>query len=100
MGALIALCHHERYDGQGYPRGLAGQDIPLPARIVTVADVFDALTTVRAYKRAWPLDAALTYMRDQAGDHFDPECVGAFLRRTDEIRRILRDYQDSGSPRA
>lgn len=96
MGALIALCHHERYDGQGYPRELAGEAIPLPARVVTVADVFDALTTVRPYKPAWTLDAALGYMQDQMGGHFDPECVGAFLGGIDEIRRIMRDYRDRG----
>jgi len=96
VGALIALCHHERFDGQGYPRMIAGQDIPLQARIVTVADVFDALTTTRSYKQAWTFEAALEYMHAQSGAHFDPECAEAFLRRIDEVRRIMREFRDDG----
>jgi two-component system response regulator RpfG len=101
MGALIALCHHERYDGQGYPRNIGGADIPLPARVVAVADVFDALTTVRPYKRAWNFDEALAYVQRERGAHFDPDCVDAFLRRIDEVRRVMREYRDraeGGSP--
>ncbi len=87
-GAEIALRHHERYDGSGYPDGLAGDAIPLSARIVAVADVLDALLSPRPYKKAWSLDDALTYLREQAGKLFDPRCVEALLvnrERLDEI---------------
>jgi two-component system response regulator RpfG len=95
MGAQIALCHHERFDGQGYPRGLSGADIPLPARIVAVADVFDALTTMRPYKQAWTFEAALEYIQKESGSHFDPDCSTAFIRRIDEVRRVMLEYSDS-----
>src|SRR5687768_2216073 len=72
MGALIALRHHERWDGSGYPEGLKGNQIPLPARIVAVADVFDALTSERPYKRAWTAEEAFDYMRANRGTLFDP----------------------------
>jgi putative two-component system response regulator len=75
----IALSHHERWDGAGYPGGLAGDDIPLGARIVAVADVFDALTHARPYRAAWPLDKVLEEIRAQRGRHFDPDVVDAFL---------------------
>jgi putative two-component system response regulator len=77
--AEIALTHHERWDGRGYPRGLAGEQIPLPGRIVAVADVFDALTHERPYKPAWPLQEAVAEIPSQAGQ-FDPDVVGAFLQ--------------------
>ncbi|MCW2994796.1 MAG: response regulator receiver modulated metal dependent phosphohydrolase [Conexibacter sp.] len=76
--AEIALHHHERWDGRGYPAGLRGNEVPLPARLVAVADVFDALTHRRPYKEAWPLDAAVTEVLDQAAGHFDPDVVAAF----------------------
>lgn len=75
----IPYCHHERWDGAGYPRGLAGEDIPLPARIFSVIDVYDALTSDRPYRAAWTTDAALDYIASQAGVQFDPQVVGAFL---------------------
>jgi HD-GYP domain-containing protein (c-di-GMP phosphodiesterase class II) len=71
--------HHERYDGSGYPDGLAGDDISLAARIVAVADVWDALTSDRAYRPAWPPDRALRHLEDGRGTHFDPDCLDAFL---------------------
>src|SRR5258708_4896036 len=77
MGALIALGHHEKYDGAGYPNGLVGDHIPLCARIVAVADVYDALTSVRPYKGAWTSAQALEYVTSQAGRHFDPRLVDA-----------------------
>jgi putative two-component system response regulator len=77
MGELIARTHHERWNGSGY-LGLRGERIPLPARIVAVADVFDALTHERPYKHAWPRDEAVAYIRDQSGREFDPMVVGAF----------------------
>ncbi len=85
LAATIAYTHHERFDGTGYPRGLAGDDIPLEGRIVAVADVFDAVTHDRSYQRAFPLDAALDIMRSKRGDHFDPEVLDAFLTAIDEI---------------
>ncbi len=73
------LTHHEKYDGSGYPFGLQGEGIPLPGRIVAVADVFDAITSERVYKAAWPLEKALSYMKEQRERQFDPEVVDAFL---------------------
>jgi two-component system response regulator RpfG len=77
-GATIALCHHERWDGSGYPGGLSGFDIPLRARIVAVADVYDALSTKRPYKQAWPHGDAMREVIHLSGQHLDPECVQAF----------------------
>jgi putative two-component system response regulator len=85
VAAEIAWCHHEHWDGNGYPRGIRGQDIPLVARIVAVADVFDALTTERPYKQAWPIDKARSFVVENAGTQFDPACVVAFLRRWNDI---------------
>ena len=95
MGAVIALGHHERYDGSGYPQGLAGEDIPLPARIVAVADVFDALTSNRPYKRAWSFQDALHYIQSESGQHFDPACVRAFELRIDAVATIMRELGDT-----
>lgn len=92
MGAVIALGHHEKFNGTGYPNGLAGEAIPLPARIVAVGDVFDALTTVRPYKQAWPMQKALDYLKTEMGGHFDPDCVRAFLVRLDEVAQIMKEY--------
>jgi HD-GYP domain-containing protein (c-di-GMP phosphodiesterase class II) len=75
----IPLCHHEKWDGTGYPRGLKGEQIPLGARIFAVVDVFDALTSDRPYRPAWRAEKALRYIREQAGKHFDPRVVAAFL---------------------
>ena len=94
MGAVIALGHHERYDGRGYPQGLAGEDIPLPARIVAVADVFDALTSKRPYKGAWTFQDALQYVQAESGGHFDPACVRAFELRIDAVAEIMRELGD------
>jgi putative two-component system response regulator len=94
MGYDIALCHHERWDGSGYPQGLAGEDIPLSARILAVADCFDALTSRRPYKEAWTHEAAADYLRDHAGTQFDPSVVEAFLTREDEADEIRRRLSD------
>jgi two-component system response regulator RpfG len=96
MGAVIALGHHEKFDGSGYPQGLAGEDIPLPARIVAVADVFDALTSARPYKGAWSFQDALKYIQTESGRHFDPACVRAFELRIDAVAEIMRDLGDPG----
>jgi two-component system response regulator RpfG len=94
MGAVIALGHHEKFDGTGYPQGLAGENIPLPARIAAVADVFDALTSNRPYKRAWSFQEALHYIRSESGKHFDPACVRAFELRIDTVADIMRELGD------
>jgi len=94
MGAIIALGHHEQFDGNGYPQGLTGEDIPLPARIVAVADVFDALTSKRPYKSAWTFQEALNYLQSQSGKHFDPVCVRAFELRIDAVAAIMRELGD------
>ncbi|CAA9320372.1 MAG: Metal dependent phosphohydrolase, HD region, partial [uncultured Gemmatimonadaceae bacterium] len=80
LAEAIAHAHHERWDGAGYPRGLAGEAIPLAARIVAVADVYDALTNARPYRGAWPEEAVIDHIRAGAGTHFDPAVVAAFLR--------------------
>ncbi len=88
----IALCHHERWDGRGYPRGLSGADIPVEARIVTVADVFDALCTKRVYKDAFPIEVAEAELRQNAGAQFDPGVVEAFFQARDAVRAIYARY--------
>ena len=76
----IPFCHHEKWDGSGYPRGLKGEEIPLEARLFALADVYDALTHVRPYRPAWPRSQAITYIREQSGKYFDPKLVKVFLR--------------------
>ncbi len=95
LGATIALSHHERFDGSGYPHGIAGAEIPLAARIVAVADVFDALTSARPYKRPWSVAAAVQHIRGLSGSHFDPDCVGAFLTNLDAIRAVRKRLHDA-----
>ncbi len=82
----MALCHHEKWDGSGYPNGISGEEIPLCARIMAVADVFDALTSERCYKEAYSYEKAFQIIRDSSGTHFDPVLVDAFLGRKEEIR--------------
>jgi two-component system, response regulator RpfG len=94
LGAAIALGHHERYDGGGYPNRLKGEDIPLVARIVAVADVFDALTSVRPYKEAWPVDRAIDYLRGALGSQLDPRCCESFLRQIDSILFVYQQFRD------
>jgi two-component system, response regulator RpfG len=88
IGATIALRHQERYDGSGYPDGLSGEQIPIEARIVAVADVFDALISRRPYKEAWPVEDALNYLAEQRGKFFDPKCVDALLDNLDRLQQI------------
>jgi PAS domain S-box-containing protein len=80
----IAYCHHERWDGAGYPRGLKGEEIPLAARIFAVVDVWDALTSNRSYRKAWSRKKVMKYIRDEAGNHFDPQIVESFLKMMDQ----------------
>ena len=94
MGAIIALGHHEKFDGSGYPNGLHGDDIPLVARIVAVADVFDALVSERPYKHAWPVGEGIDYLKAQRGRHFDPRCVDAFLADPNKVEGIIRELGD------
>ena len=93
----IAKFHHEKYDGSGYPHGLAGQNIPLSARIVAVADVFDALTTERVYKRAMPAEDARQLILMESGKHFDPIVVEAFDRQWDSFTQLAEDLKNPGS---
>jgi putative two-component system response regulator len=94
VAAQIALTHHEKFDGSGYPNGAKGNDIPLFGRIVAVADVFDALTSERPYKAAWSMEQASKLLRDGAGKHFDPACVEAFFVDFDEIVNIKNKFAD------
>jgi HD-GYP domain-containing protein (c-di-GMP phosphodiesterase class II) len=88
----IAELHHEALDGTGYPRGLVGKEIPLEARIVAVADVFDALTSKRPYKPAWSNDEALAFLERFAGTHFDEDCVRALVASRERIEEIQRRF--------
>ncbi|MEI7443566.1 MAG: HD domain-containing phosphohydrolase [Burkholderiales bacterium] len=94
MGASIAWTHHEKWDGSGYPRGLQGEAIPLEGRIVAVADVLDALISVRPYKRAWEPDSARAFIAKGSGKHFDPSCVDALERVWDDVLSIRDEYVD------
>ena len=88
----LAHYHHEEWDGKGYPCGLAGEDIPLSARIMAVADVFDALVSKRSYKDGFPFDKAMDIIREGSGSHFDPKIVDAFFRAQDEVHRVMNTY--------
>ena len=81
----IPYCHHEKWDGTGYPRGLKGEEIPLAARLFAVVDVWDALYYDRPYRKGWTLDKTLEYIHDQKGKHFDPDVVDLFLRIARDI---------------
>lgn len=98
LAASVALSHHERWDGSGYPNGLSGENIPECARIVAIADVFDALTMRRPYKEPWPVEKAFETIEQDAGSHFDPRLVEAFLSIRDEILAIKTEWdrQEAG----
>jgi putative two-component system response regulator len=98
-GALIALTHHERYDGTGYPMGIAGAEIPLYGRIVCVADVFDALTTRRPYKEPWSLERSFALLESEKGKQFDPMLVEAFTANARQVEQIYRDHRDASAAR-
>jgi len=91
----IALTHHEKYDGSGYPNGLAGDAIPLTGRIVAIADVFDALTSVRPYKRAWTEEEAVAHMVQQKGKHFDPALIDLFVAQLPAIRTVRERWAEA-----
>jgi putative two-component system response regulator len=98
LGAQIALSHHEKWDGSGYPKNLKGDQIPLPARIVAIADVFDALTSNRPYrKEPFTIEKSFSMIKEGIGSHFDPAVVEAFFSITDEILEIREKYKDRGA---
>ena len=90
----IALTHHEKFNGKGYPNGTKGKDIPICGRIVAIADVFDALTSERPYKKAWPVQEAVDLIKSESGEHFDPELVTCFLRVLPEMLVIKEKFAD------
>ncbi|WP_299268887.1 HD domain-containing phosphohydrolase [uncultured Psychrosphaera sp.] len=94
LAKVVALTHHEKWDGSGYPNGLAGNNIPIEGRIVAIADVFDALTSVRPYKGAWPVEKAMDFIEQQSGKHFDPELVVLFKQELEKILTIKRRWKD------
>jgi len=93
-GAIIALHHHEKYDGSGYPNGLKGENIHVFGRIAAVADVFDALTSRRPYKEPWPIEKAIDLLIDEKGKHFDLKIVEIFVDNLDKVKSILSRYID------
>ena len=94
LARILALRHHERWDGSGYPGGLKQAEIPVEARIVALADVFDALLSVRPYKSAWTLDDTLKYIFSQRAQHFDPDLIDAFIQVLPECLRVRETYRD------
>lgn len=94
LGEVIALSHHEKWDGSGYPTGLKGIEIPIAGSITAIADVFDALTTKRPYKEAFSVEKSLAIIREGRGNHFDPDVVDAFLAIQDEILTIKKQYNE------
>ncbi len=94
LAAVIAATHHERWDGTGYPQGLAGEEIPITGRITAIADVFDALHSRRPYKEPYTLDRCFEIIEESSGSHFDPRVVEAFLDCRDEIRQVARELSD------
>jgi len=95
MARLIAVNHHEKWDGSGYPRGISGVAIAIESRIASICDVFDALMSERPYKQAWPVDEAVALISDQAGIHFDPELVATFLDILPNILQLREQYPDN-----
>lgn len=98
MSATIALTHHEKFDGSGYPNQLKGEEIPIAGRIAALADVFDALGSKRSYKEAWDLKKIFIWIEEHTGSHFDPEVVSAFEKGKHEVIEIYHHYQDGFEP--
>ena len=94
LASSIALSHHERHDGKGYPHGIGSEDIPVEARIPSVADVFDALTMKRCYKEVWSIDKAVGMIEEERGKQFNPEVVDAFIGSLDHIRSIRQQLSE------
>ena len=95
MAARIALTHHEKWDGSGYPRKIAGADIPLEGRMVAVADVFDALSSERPYKKPFPLEKCIQILQEGRNKHFDETIVAAFMRRLGDILHAQSAFADA-----
>lgn len=93
--SLIAVTHHEKYDGTGYPHGLAGEDIPAMGRLSAVADVFDVLTSKRPYKEPWSFEDAVQFIQESKGTHFDPGVVGIFMEKIEEVRTVYSPLSDT-----
>lgn len=94
MARLIALYHHEKFYGSGYPHRTSGEAIPIKARIVAIADVFDALTSVRPYKKAWTVEDAVALLEAEKGKHFDPRLVEIFLSQLPDVLVIKEQYKE------
>jgi putative two-component system response regulator len=94
MASKVAVTHHEKWNGSGYPLGLAGEDIPVEGRIVAVADVYDALSSARPYKQPFPREKCLSIMQEQRGIHFDPKVLDAFVARINDIVSVQIEYAD------
>ena len=92
--SIIALQHHEKYDGTGYPSGIKGEDIHIFARIVSIADVFDALSHARCYKPAWPLEEVLKVMEEGSGTHFDPVLLKLFIENVEVFNALKEEWHD------
>jgi len=97
MAREIVISHHEKWDGSGYPNGLAGDEIPLAGRIVALADVFDALTSERPYKTSWSFEKAVSYIKNRSGQHFDPNLVDTFVKKLPDVMEICKRYADPGA---
>jgi len=93
-GAIIAASHHEKYNGKGYPYGLKGEEIPIFGRIVAISDVFDALTSIRPYKKPWSFEEAMDYIIKEKGEHFDPMLVDLFVQNTAHVREIFEQFKE------
>ncbi len=94
MGKMIALTHHERWDGKGYPEGLEGEEIPIEGRIAAIADVFDALSSDRVYRKAFSIEQSFSILLEERGTHFDPELLDAFIAMKPKILEIIQKYRD------
>ena len=94
MAAVIAETHHEKWNGKGYPKGLEGEKIPIEGRIVAIADVFDALTSKRPYKEAWPVEKAVSLLKEESGSHFDSKLIKMFLENLDEALEIKKKFAE------
>ncbi len=94
VARAVALTHHEKWNGQGYPKGLKGEDIPFVGRVVAIADVFDALTSKRPYKEAWPVQKAVNLLQSEAGEHFDPKLIPLFVKELPKILGIKEEFDE------
>jgi len=94
LSRAIALTHHEKWNGKGYPNGLMGEEIPLAGRVTAIADIFDALTSVRPYKKAWSVDEALDWINKEAGEALDPNLVPLFMEMRPEVEKIMQTFRD------